>query len=79
MNAMSRGGLEQIYEAQMRSGRFEPVSIDWSKTYSSLTEAEILSLAEKYDLRLFLTYRNKSYPFQLVAEDGDYQLYRIAE
>lgn len=79
MNDVSRGELERIYETQMKSGRFEPVSINWSESYSSLTEEEIRFLAEKYSFRLFLTYKNKSYPFQLVAEDGDYRLYKIAE
>jgi hypothetical protein len=79
MNDVSRGALERTYAAQVRSGRSEPVTIDWTSVYATLTPEDVTRLAEKYGLRLFLAYGNRPYPFPVVAEDGRFRLYRVLE
>lgn len=77
LDAVSHGELEAEYLAQKRVGLFKPVSIDWSATYARLTVEEIQSLSRKYHFTLFLASRQSQYPFEVVAEDEDYRLYRI--
>ncbi len=77
MNDISQGELEKTYEAQVKSGHFSPVSIDWQKAYSSLTPQDVLNLANKYNFQLFIAYRNTSYPFPALAEDESYRLYQL--
>ncbi|MEK7549637.1 MAG: hypothetical protein AAB519_01495 [Patescibacteria group bacterium] len=77
MNDLSRGELQSEYKKQLQEGKFHPVVIDWTAYYMSLTPAEVEKLGEEYDFELFLTYQSLVYPFEVVAEDGDYRLYRI--
>ncbi len=77
LNDVSGGELEKMYQAQSQSGAFRSVTLDWPTLYSQLSKNEILTLSEKYHFRLFLTYQALSYPFPLIAEDGDWRLYQV--
>jgi hypothetical protein len=77
MNDVTGGEIQKIYETQKESGKFETVNLEWRKFYSQLTPEQVLVLADKYGFKLFMTYRDLSYPFERVAEDADYQLYRL--
>lgn len=77
MNDVSSGELEQTYLAQEKTGLFQPVTLNWNTLYARLTTEEILALSKKYRFTLFLALQSSQYPFEVVAEDPDYQLYRI--
>lgn len=77
MNRISRGELEDMYNKQSKKEKYKAVKIDWQKNYESLTVEEIKRLSDEYHFKLFLTYKEKEYPFELVVEDKDYRLYRL--
>jgi len=77
INAVTGGELERLYQSQRLEGRFKPVALDWVKLYADLTAGEVMALAEKYRFELFLTYRGLSYPFEELAADEDFRLYRL--
>lgn len=79
LNDISKGDLERRYQAQKKSGKYKPVIIDWQKVYSQLSVQDVRFLSEKYHFNLFLAYKSTIYPFEVVAEDKDYRLYRISE
>lgn len=79
LNDISKGDLDRRYQVQKKSGEYKPVIIDWTKVYSHLSIQDVLYLSEKYHFNLFLSYKNTLYPFEVVAEDTDYYLYRITE
>ena len=79
INDVSRGELERTYEEQRESGQWRPVEFNWRKIYSKLTEEEVIALASRYNFRLFLTYRDLTYPFEHIVEDEDYHLYELPE
>ena len=77
MNRISRGELEDTYNKQNKKEKYKAVKIDWQKNYESLTAEEVERLSKEYHFELFLTYKEKEYPFELVTEDKDYRLYRL--
>ena len=78
MDRISRGELETLYLKQSKKEKYKPVKIDWKKSYESLTTEEIQGLSNDYQFKLFLSYKEKEYPFELVAEDAYYRLYRLS-
>jgi len=79
INDVSRGEVQRLYQTQTQTGRLENVTIDWREIYSTLTAEEILALSRKYNFRLFVAYRNTSYPFNLVTEDQSFRLYQLPQ
>jgi len=77
INDVTRGEIQNVYDAQKTSGHYKPFNVDWVSSYSKLTAEDVIGLAKKYDFRLFLTYQHVSYPFEQVQEDSDYRLYRV--
>ena len=77
LDDVSSGELERVYEEQKIAGRFLPVSIKWSKVYAKLSADEVVRLSGKYHFNLFLAEKKLSYPFTVVAEDGDFRLYQL--
>lgn len=77
LNATSRGEIERSYQTQLKNGRFETLNWEWTNQYALLTPEEILSLAERYQFRLFVTYRSVELPFPILAEDDDNRLYQL--
>lgn len=77
LNDITGGELEKNYQSQIKAGRYTPVIADWKKTYGRLTSEEIQALAKKYNVEYIVTYQNVSYPFELLAEDPDFRLYKL--
>ncbi len=77
MNDVSGSELERSYLAQEEVGRFQPVTLSWGVLYTRLTTEEIITLSKKYRFTLFLALQSSEYPFEVIAEDPDYRLYRI--
>ncbi|MEK7095035.1 MAG: hypothetical protein AAB917_00030 [Patescibacteria group bacterium] len=77
MDTLSRGELQKAYEKQSKKEKYKPVYINWKQAYETLTTQEVEELSKKYNFNLFLTYREKEYPFELLVEDEGYRLYRL--
>ncbi len=77
LDDIGKGILQTGYEQQLARGKFKTLAPDWITIYRNLSTEDIIRLSEKYNFHLFLTYRDLEYPFQVVAEDGEYRLYRL--
>ncbi len=77
LDAVSKGEVERRYQTQQQTGQRQPVTIEWGKYYAQLTQEDVLRLAQTYHFDLFLTYRELSYDWPVVAEDSDFRLYRL--
>lgn len=78
INDLSGGVIEDTYQEQQKTGRKKPVVIDWGTIYSNLTAENVEQLAQRYHFDLFVGTKATHYPFQILATDDQFILYRIS-
>lgn len=79
INDLSGDRIEQAYLEQQANGRKGPVDLDWGAIYSDITAEKVELLAQRYQFDLFVGSKSSRYPFQVLAEDDLFTLYRISK